>query len=103
MHDAAQRHGRVPSDAGTNFISFGKTFLTIGRRYWRPRQQASAWPQKSRHQQKKKMAANESAKVEPVRSRAIFLVPIASKHKQAVAPQAAVVCYVHRDGSCKPY
>jgi hypothetical protein len=34
---------------------------------------------------------------------AIFLVPIASKHKQAVAPQAAVVCYVHRDGSCKPY
>jgi hypothetical protein len=53
--------------------------------------------------EKEKMAANEPARVEPVRSRAAFLVPVAREHRQAPAPHAVVVCYVHRDGSCKPY
>ena len=52
---------------------------------------------------KEKVAAHEPATAEPVRSRAAFLVPVAGRHKQAAAPQAVVVCYVHRDGSCKPY
>jgi len=53
--------------------------------------------------EKEKAAAHEPAKAEPVQSQAAFLIPVAGKHKQAAAPHVVVVCYVHRDGSCKPY
>jgi len=47
---------------------------------------------------KEKVAAKDEAG--PIRGAS--LAPIANNSKQAAAPQAAVVCYVHRDESCKP-
>jgi hypothetical protein len=48
------------------------------------------------------LVAKEPAKAEPVRPHLPSLAPVAGKPKQAASLQPAVICYVHRDGSCRP-